>query len=157
MLGKNSIWCKRFQKFEILSKFRKFQKISKFWKNVEGCAPALRVIRAGTRLTVHRSLPYWCNRNTRPQSTEFFCNVHLFGDVFGEQNHHDMRKWNYRSEFHVLKFHFGWVWASGDVVNAISIWLQISVMCHFCKISVEIPKILKFKNTYVRNYFFESV
>ena len=37
--------------FEIFENFGKRQKIGR------GGAPALRVIRAGTRLTVHRSLP----------------------------------------------------------------------------------------------------
>ena len=46
-----------FQKLIFLSKFRKFQKIEENVNSLEG-APALRVIRAGTRLTVHRSLPY---------------------------------------------------------------------------------------------------
>ena len=40
-----------------LSKFRKFRKFSKNDNSIEGGAPAPRVIRAGTRLTVHRSLP----------------------------------------------------------------------------------------------------
>ena len=38
-----------------ISKFLKISKISR--KKIEGCALAIRVIRAGTRLTVHRSLP----------------------------------------------------------------------------------------------------
>ena len=52
------------QKFYLFGKVRLLVEISKISKNleiiknfVEGCAPALRVIRAGTRLTVHRSLP----------------------------------------------------------------------------------------------------
>ena len=36
ILGKSSIWCKLFPKFEIWSKFRKFRKISKFWKFCRG-------------------------------------------------------------------------------------------------------------------------
>ena len=38
--------------------FENFEKSRNFKNLVEGGAPALRVIRAGTRLTVHRSLPY---------------------------------------------------------------------------------------------------
>ena len=38
--------------------FENFEKYRKFEKMIERGAPALRVIRAGTRLTVHRSLPY---------------------------------------------------------------------------------------------------
>ena len=47
-----------------------------------GLRGTLRVIRAETWLTFTARLPYWCNRNTRPKSTELFCNVGLFGDVF---------------------------------------------------------------------------
>ena len=57
MRGKSSIGFSGFEKFRFLMKILKIRKISKIWKNEEG-APALRVIRAGTRLTVHRSLPY---------------------------------------------------------------------------------------------------
>ena len=35
---------------------------------------------------------------------------------------------------HVLKFDFRWVWAQGDNVIAISIWLQICVRGSFCKV-----------------------
>ena len=55
--GQSSIWCKLFQKFKFWSKFRKFWKILNF-EFFSGEAPALRVIWAETRLTVHRSLPY---------------------------------------------------------------------------------------------------
>ena len=39
----------------------RFLKISNFLENDSGGAPALRVPRAVTRLTVHRSLPYGCS------------------------------------------------------------------------------------------------
>ena len=52
----------KFYRFRVVSKSsifsRNFEKYGKFVKLFEGGAPALRVIRAGTRLTVHRSLPY---------------------------------------------------------------------------------------------------
>ena len=77
---------RRFQKVDIFGRnFENFEKSGKFSKMIEGCAPALRVIRAGTRLTVHRSLPYWCKSNPRPESTEFIYNIGLFGDVFDEE------------------------------------------------------------------------
>ena len=52
-------WVEVFQNLEILVEISKNSKILKFQKILsrEG-APALRVIRAGTWLTVHRSLPY---------------------------------------------------------------------------------------------------
>ena len=46
-----------FQKLIILVEISKISKNPLFLKNVSREAPALRVIRAGTRLTVHRSLP----------------------------------------------------------------------------------------------------
>ena len=56
------------EKFYLMRTFSKVRNLAKILKNlknleisenfVEGGAPALRVIRAGTRLTVHRSLPY---------------------------------------------------------------------------------------------------
>ena len=54
------------EKFDLVhfSKVQKFVDISKILKNLEnlekpdGGAPALRVIRAGKKLTAHRSLPY---------------------------------------------------------------------------------------------------
>ena len=61
-----------FQKFKMWSKFRKF---------VDGGAYALRDIRAGTRLTVHRSLPYRCVDKLCPKSTEFIYTLDLLGDV----------------------------------------------------------------------------
>ena len=48
-----------FQKLVFLVEISKIsKKIRKNDNSLEGTAPALRVIRAGTRLTVHRSLPY---------------------------------------------------------------------------------------------------
>ena len=44
-----------FEKVENDAILRKFQN---FWEIIAGGAPALRVSRAVTRLTVHRSLPY---------------------------------------------------------------------------------------------------
>ena len=49
-----SLWM--FRKVEILVEISIFLKKSKFEKKIEKGAPALRVIRAGIRLTVHRSL-----------------------------------------------------------------------------------------------------
>ena len=48
VVSKSSIFCRNFENFE---KSRKFEQM------VDAGAPALRVIRAATRLTVHRSLP----------------------------------------------------------------------------------------------------
>ena len=67
---------------------------------------------------------YWCKRNRRPKSTEFIYDMGLFEDVFDDRNHHDMKMCHLESILHVLKFHFDWVWAPGDNVNEISIWLQ---------------------------------
>ena len=51
-----------FRKVDIFGRnFENFENSRKNHKFIEGCAPALRVIRAGTRLTVHRSLPYGNN------------------------------------------------------------------------------------------------
>ena len=57
MPEKSSIGFSGFEKLIFLVKISKFYKIPKISKIFEGGAPALRVIRAGTRLTVHRSLP----------------------------------------------------------------------------------------------------
>ena len=47
-----------FQKLIFLAEiWKKFENFHKNYKSIEGGARALRVIRAGTRLTVHRSLP----------------------------------------------------------------------------------------------------
>ena len=107
-------WGQVFSKVEISVEISKFSKISKNSKSFEGEAPALRVIRAGTRLTVHRSLP----------STEFIWNFDLFEHVFRWQNHHHMKMCHMENVLYVLKFHFGWVWAPDDNVNEIYIWGQ---------------------------------
>ena len=44
---------------------------------------------------------------------------------FGDINYHEMKMCHIENILRVLKFHFGWVWAPGDNVNEISIWLQI--------------------------------
>ena len=46
------------EKFYRVQCFRKVDIFGRSSEIFEGGAPALRVIRAGTRLTVHRSLPY---------------------------------------------------------------------------------------------------
>ena len=52
-------WLEVFQKLEMLVEILNILKNLEILENsFEGGAPALRVIRAGTRLTVHRSLPY---------------------------------------------------------------------------------------------------
>ena len=58
MPEKSSIDSGHFKSWYFWSKLRKFRKFSKNDNSIEKGAPALRVIRAGTRLTVHRSLPY---------------------------------------------------------------------------------------------------
>ena len=58
MPGKSSIGFSGFEKLTFLVEILKFSKISEISNVFEEGAPALRVIRAGTRLTVHRSLPY---------------------------------------------------------------------------------------------------
>ena len=58
MQRKSSIGAKLFPKVEILVEISKISKNLEILKEIKGCAPALRVIRAGTRLTVHRSLSY---------------------------------------------------------------------------------------------------
>ena len=59
MPGKSSIGFSGFEKLTFLVEISKISKIlEKNDKTIEGGAPALRVIRAGTRLTVHRSLPW---------------------------------------------------------------------------------------------------
>ena len=58
MLGESSIGFSGFEKLTFLVEISKISKILEKNDNfIEGGAPALRVIRAGTRLTVHRSLP----------------------------------------------------------------------------------------------------
>ena len=58
MPGKSSIGFSGFEKLTFLVEISKFSKILEISRFFEEHAPALRVIRAGTRLTVHRSLPY---------------------------------------------------------------------------------------------------
>ena len=58
MLEKSFIGFSGFEKLTFLVEISKFPEISKISKKIEGGAPALQVIRAGTRLTVHRSLPF---------------------------------------------------------------------------------------------------
>ena len=58
MSGKSSIGFSGFEKLTFLVEISKFSEISRICENFERGAPALRVIRAGTRLTVHRSLLY---------------------------------------------------------------------------------------------------
>ena len=61
---RNDNATKKFYRFRVVWKVQLFIEISKISKNLEISrisstgAPALRVIRAGTRLTVHRSLAY---------------------------------------------------------------------------------------------------
>ena len=57
MPGKSSIGFSGLEKSTFLVEISIFSKISKISKILKRDAPALRVIRAGTRLTVHRSLP----------------------------------------------------------------------------------------------------
>ena len=57
MQGKSSIGFSGLEKFDFLVKISKISKNLKNLKNSSREAPALRVMRAGTRLTVHRSLP----------------------------------------------------------------------------------------------------
>ena len=61
---RNDHVMEKFYRVQVLQKLSFFVKILKISKNLwkvenfhEGGVPALRVIRAGTRLTVHRSLP----------------------------------------------------------------------------------------------------
>ena len=56
--GKPSTWFPPVGLVELYESRESFSKLRKFEKYFEGGAPALRVIRAGTRLTVHRSFPY---------------------------------------------------------------------------------------------------
>ena len=56
MPEKSSIGFSGFEKLTFLVEILFFSKISKISKKNEGGDPALRVIRAGIRLTVHRSL-----------------------------------------------------------------------------------------------------
>ena len=59
MSEKSSIGFSGFEKMTFLVEILKISEmLEKNYKSIEGGAPALRVIRAGTRLTVHRSLPY---------------------------------------------------------------------------------------------------
>ena len=62
MPEKSSIGFSGFEKLTFFVEISKFSEISKNLKIFEGGAPALRVIRAGTRLTVHRSLPVLVRR-----------------------------------------------------------------------------------------------
>ena len=87
---------------------------------------------------------YWCKRNPCPRSTEIIYNVSLFEDVLGDRNHHDMKMCNLVSFLHVLKFCSGWVWASVDDVNEISIWLQILEEGYFLRFSRKKWKKMKF-------------
>ena len=81
MLRKSSIWCKLFSKGHILVKNSIFLKNhEKKKKSIEGGVPALRVIRAGTRLTVHRSLPYQ-NSIELGQSGAAHADAHEHGKV----------------------------------------------------------------------------
>ena len=84
MPGKSSIGFSGFEKLTFLVEISKFSKISEIPKKIQGSAPALRVIRAGTRLTVHRSLPYWCSRDICPDPTEFIPGHLLWRDGFVE-------------------------------------------------------------------------
>ena len=52
--------------------FENFKKSRNFENPVEGGAPALRVVRAGTRLTVHRSLPLLLFEGRTPCSTSYY-------------------------------------------------------------------------------------
>ena len=70
---------------------------------------------------------FWCNRNTRPESTEFFCDVSLFGDVFGDENHHHMQIHNIQNELCLLKPYFldCSAWYHSEI--SIFIWLHFVV------------------------------
>ena len=107
MLRKSSIGSELFGKVQLLAEISKIYKNLEILRNfVEGGTPALRSIRAGTRLTVHRSLPYWCVGKPRPKGTATFCNVGLFEHVSRQHNHVDVKMCNMESLLHLLKFDF---------------------------------------------------
>ena len=111
ILGKSSIWCNFFQKFEIWSKSWKIRKILKFWNFVEGGAPALRVIRAGTRLTVHRSLPYRTAVNwPGPGPAHIYKNGRRFY-VFSDVLYYELLVCYIQSSSNMLKLIFVWILA----------------------------------------------
>ena len=62
-----------------MQNFDDFETSRIFENFVEGGAPALRVIRAGTRLTVHRSLPY---RTAANWPEPGLAKIHDFGRHF---------------------------------------------------------------------------
>ena len=102
-LKKLKIWW-NFWKFSKFVKFFEMKK-DKRKEKIER-ASALRVIWAETRLTVYRSLPYWCGSQTRPRVTAIFCNIDLFGHVFRcqfenvwEKCHSQNKLWDYQSWF----------------------------------------------------------
>ena len=75
MPWKSSIGSKLFPKVQNLVEISKISKNLKISKILSGEAPALRVIRAGTRLTVHRSLPYQ-NHSSASQSGAAHAGAH---------------------------------------------------------------------------------
>ena len=91
MLRRSSIGAELVSKVQNLVEISKISKNTEILKILSMGVPALRVIRAGTWLTVHRSLSYWCKRKPRPKSTEFIYTMDLFRYVFVDENHHDMK------------------------------------------------------------------
>ena len=100
---------------------------------VEGGALALRAIRAGTRLTVYRALPYWCVGKTRPRGIVFFCKFGLFGGVFLWQKHQDMKMCHIRNELCPPKLRFLCFPEFEHTDIQVRIWGQ-SFGRHFCNI-----------------------
>ena len=94
VVWKNTIFGRN---FEIFEKSRNFEKIA------EGGAPALRVIRAGTRLTVHRSLPWlveWKYSSLSKRNTETVAKPGRLGPA---QNDEPMQNFVELSRFHSMK------------------------------------------------------
>ena len=91
MQEKSSIGFSGFEKLAFLVEVSKFSEMSKISENSEGGAPALRVIRAGTRLTVHRSLPWlveWKYSSFSKSNTETLAKPGRLGPA---QNNKPMR------------------------------------------------------------------
>ena len=85
MPEKSSIGFSGFEKLIFLVEISNFSAISEISKIFEGGAPALRVIRAGTRLTVHRSLPYRTAVNWRdlaPRRSMILVDFFMFLMIF---------------------------------------------------------------------------
>ena len=73
---------------DFFGNFQNYRKISRLRKKREekkrGRAPALRVIRAETRLTVYRSLPYQNNRKMKEQAAPHAGTLDHEKVVFGD-------------------------------------------------------------------------